>query len=307
MLTEPTPPSRHLPLETAMSKLQETARRRAETRVQTEQVQLPMWEDDLRGMPNSLARGGLFTAAKACKSVKRDFYEGKQVSTLAGINIEYRGQELRQDDNSVFLALLHFGRHFELGKPIPFTAYAMLKELGWSINKAEYAHLRDCCARLSATNVTLTHDKGALGYAGSLVRSFAWKDDKGKQLSKWVVLLEQDIAQLFTVASFTLLDPSERKAIGGRSPLAQWLHCFLCTHREPIAISVTRYHELSASRCVNLNDFRRRFKQALVRLVEVGFLKEWDIRRDVLYVKRIPKNFKAPILGIDRLPQLTLE
>ncbi len=289
-------------LSAAVTRLQETARRKTEQRVQ-ESVQLPMWDEDLRGMPNSFARGALFTAAKSDSKNKRYFYESKLVATLAGINLEYRGQELRQDDYSVFLAILHFGRHYELGKPIPFTAYTMLKELGWSINTTEYKHLRECCSRLSATSVSVSHNQALLahqgsggGYEGSLIRSFAWKDEKGKQLAQWVVLLEPSIAALFSDPSFTLMSPAERKAIGGRSPLAQWLHSFLGTHREPYPISVIKYHELSASRSDNMNDFRRRLKVALNRLIDVGFLKEYTIRNDIVHVVRVPKNYRSPLI-----------
>lgn len=263
-----------------------------------EPVQLPIWENDLRGLPNSLARGALFTAAKACKTVKREFYEGKQVATLNGLRIEYQGQELRQDDNSVFMTLLHFGRHFALGEQIPFTAYSMLKEMGWCLNAAEYKHLRECCNRLSATNITVTHEKGGEGYAGSLIRSFAWRDLKGKQLSHWVVLLEPSIVKLFSDNSFTLLEWEERKSIGGRSPLALWLHCFLCTHREPLPISVEKYYTLSGSRSVSLPDFRRRLKQALTRLVEIGFLRAFNVKDDIVYVMRVPKQLRRPRVAL---------
>jgi hypothetical protein len=260
-------------------------------------VQLPIWADDLRGMPNSFARGALFTAGKTDSNETRAFLKGVEVASLNGVSIEYRGEELRQDDCSVFLAILHFGRKHELGTPIPFTAYSMLKELGWSTNSVEYNHLRECCERLQATGIKVSHDKGGAGYAGSLIRSFAWKDERGDKLSNWVVLLEKDIADLFAQPFFTLLDPAERKAIGGRSPLAQWLHMFLCTHREPFAISVKKYHELSASRTANINDFRRRLKIALQRLKEVGFLKDFEIKADLVHVKRVPKNYPAPVQG----------
>ncbi|MDO8414733.1 MAG: plasmid replication initiator TrfA [Agitococcus sp.] len=258
------------------------------------QLELPKWADDTWGMPNSFARGSLFTAMKATSGT-RMYYENKRITALAGINMEFRGQELRQDDYSVFLAMLHFGRNYTLGAPIPFTAYSMLKELGWSINSDEYAHLRECCSRLSATNVTVTHDKASSkGYAGSLLRSFAWRDETGKQLSSWVALLEPNIAQLFSGPTFSLIDSSERKKIGGRAPLAQWLHSFLATHQKPLPISISKYWELSASRCKDINDFRRRMKMALTRLVEVGFLKEFVIQGDLVYVNRVPKSFKNP-------------
>lgn len=264
---------------------------------------LPQWADENWGMPNSFARGSLFTAMKS-SNADREYYDGKTIASLSGINIEYRGQELRQDDYSVFLAILHFGRMYRLGEAVPFSAYSMLKELGWSLNSEEYVHLRECCARLSATNVTVTHDKGgSKGYAGSLLRSFAWKDEAGQQLSSWVVLLEPNIAQLFSGPTFTLINSAERKIIGGRSPLAQWLHSFLATHQKPLPISVNKYWELSASRNKDVNDFRRKIKIALSRLQEVGFLDNFTIRNDVVYVVRSPRSFKNPV-GFNDTPQL---
>jgi hypothetical protein len=264
--------------------------------------QLPFWEEDERGLPNSLARGALFTAAKCDKTLKREFYEGKKIASLSNLSIEYAGPELRQDDASVFMTLLHLGRHTPLGQPIHFTAYSMLKELGWSINSAEYKHLRECCTRLSATNATVTTPEDDQGYAGSLVRTFAWKDDKGKQMQHWVVWLEPAIAELFSQNTFSLLEWGERKKIGGRAPLALWLHSFLCTHREPHAMSVQKYYELCASKTAQLADFRRRLKMALQKLVEIGFILKFEIRDDKVHIVRAAKQFKAPI--IRSVPQL---
>jgi hypothetical protein len=264
-------------------------------------VQLPMWDDDLRGVPNCLARGALFTAIKSDGS-KREFYRGKEIATLAGIDVSYRGEELRQDDYSVFLNILHFARHYDLGRPIPFTAYQMLKELGWSINTDEYGHLRECCERLLATSITVALPKmgGSQGFSGSLIQSFAWKDDGGKQLSRWQVMLEPRIAALFIDPLLSLMNPAERKAIGGRSPLAQWLHSFLCTHQKPFAISVEKYYELSGSRTANMADFRARLKLAFLKLVNVGFLESFDFRNDVVHVVRVARRYPAPVFH--RLP-----
>ena len=260
--------------------------------------QLPFWDDSQRGLPNTLARGALFTAVKYDRDrQKRDYYEGKLVATLSGFKLEYHGQELRQDDASVFMTLLHLARHTPLGQSLRFTAYAMLKELGWSINSAEYKHLRECCTRLSATNVTVSIHNGTQGYAGSLVRSFAWKDEAGKQLSQWQVDLEPRIAALFAENTFTLLEWGERKRIGGRAPLALWLHSFLCTHREPLPISVEKYHELSASRTSNLYDFKTRLQRALQKLVDMGFLTAYSVRNDIVYVtRRTRKPLAAAVL-----------
>lgn len=257
---------------------------------------LPIWVPELRGVPNALVRGALFNAAKTTKDSRREYFHNKQVRTPNGTKIEYRGEELRQDDLSVFMTILHFGRHVSLGQPIYFSAYQMLKELGWSLNKAEYAHLRDCCGRLSATNVSVTHTNGFEGYAGSLVRGFAWKDNRDEMLSRWYVLLEPAIVSLFADNTYTLLEWAERKEIGGRSPLALWLHSFLATHKPPKPLSVRHYYELSQSRAVSFTDFRRRLKQALARLVEIGFLRSYALVDDCVHVERTPKSYQRPLL-----------
>ena len=64
----------------------------------------------------------------------------------------------------------------------------------------------------------------------------------------------------------------------------------------PIPLAVTKYYELSASRAKDLSDFRARLKLALQKLVEIGFLKNFFIRNDVVHIIRSPKKFKAPLI-----------
>lgn len=289
---DPTPPEKNSLL-SQVAQIKERASRRRRPESSSSQVMLPLWDDSARGLPNSLARGALFTAVKS-SSDTRSYYQKKKVASLGGISIEYRGEELRQDDSSVFMTLLHFGRGLPLGAPIPFTAYGLLKELGWSINSVEYQHLRDCCERLSATNVSLALDNGKEGYAGSLIRSFRWRDEGGAQLSNWEVYLEPEIVKLFTENSYTLLEWEGRKKIGGRAPLALWLHAFLSTHYEPYPIKVSTYMELSCSQAKDMNDFRRRLKVALNRLIEIGFLEYFSIKDGVVHVKRVDRRLRLP-------------
>jgi TrfA protein len=261
--------------------------------------QLPIWQDDLRGFPNGIARTSLFTAAKHDSgSQKREFYEKpKQLASLSNITINYRGQELRQDDASVFMTLLHLARNTSLGEPVRFTAYSMLKELGWSVNSQEYRHLRECCERLQFTSLKISTNDETGGYSGSLIADFQWKDAQGEKLDQWFITLVPTIAKLFAPDNYTLYDWEIRRRIGGRAPLAQWLHYFLGTHSKPYPMSIPKYYELSGSRARDLADFRRRFKQALQKLVDVGFLCEYRVANDIVSVVREPVRHPAPLLA----------
>lgn len=246
-------------------------------------LELPLWPEDKRGLPNSLARGALFTAAK---DNNREYFKGMKVLTLANVDIVYKGEELRQDDMSVLLTILHLARQRPLTKddPVQFTAYSFLKEVGWTINGQEYKHLQECFDRLVANQVKVLADGGKAGYAGSLIQSFEWRDSEGKSLSRWKVWFDPKIAGLFTQDSYTLMEWAERKKIGQRSPLALWLHSFLSTHREPIPISVAKYRELSGAKEKSLAGFRLRLKAALQRLKDAGMLYDFEIRNDLVYV-----------------------
>lgn len=261
--------------------------------VQSLTRQLPIWGDAERGLPNSLARGALFTAVR--DNSTRVYFSGSLLTTLNGIDLHYRGQELRQDDASVFMTILHLARHLPLGEAIEFTAYSMLKELGWSINSKEYQHLRESIDRLSATSVRVSADKGRTGYGGSLVRQFIWKDEAGTQLSRWKIWLEPEIVKLFGEHAFTIFEWGQRRLIGGKASLALWLHSFLCTHAEPLPISVQKYHELSGSKAKNLFHFRARLVSALQKLREINFLAGFKVENDIVYVQRARRT--APRLG----------
>lgn len=260
-----------------------------------QQLLLPLLQPDERGMPNALARGALFNAAKS--SEERKHYKGRIVASLQNFKVEYIGEELRQDDCSVLIALLYFQQSIPLGEPVHFTAYAMLKELGWSVNTTEYKHLRVCCNRLSATNLSIEFTDGASrGFSGSLLRSFAWKDEtSGKVKSSWMACFEPNIARFFQEDSFSIIDPEIRRRISGRAPLAQWLHTFLNSHREPIPMTIAKYAELTDSRSKNFSDFKARLKTALGRLVESEFLESWSVKNDIVTVKRRKVSFAPPI------------
>jgi hypothetical protein len=276
------------------------ARALAQSASQRQQLQhqLPIWDEDLRSLPNGIARTSLFTAAKHDSgSQTREFYEKpKQLASLSNITIKYRGQELRQDDASVFMTLLHLARTTPLGEPVRFTAYSLLKELGWSVNSQEYRHLRECCERLQFTSLQISTNDDTGGYSGSLIADFQWKDAAGEKLDQWFITLVPTIAKLFAPDTYTLYDWEVRRRIGGRSPLAQWLHYFIGTHSKPYPMSIPKYYALSGSRARDLADFRRRFKQALQKLVDVGFLSGYQVVNDIVSVTREPKRYPAPQL-----------
>ena len=256
-------------------------------------TQLPLWTERERGLPNALARSALFTAAN--RTIARSNYKQHKIAALRGIEIWYTGEELRQDDEDVFLQIVHLARQQPLGEIVEFSGYSLLKELGWPTSMASYKRLRDCINRLSATTLAVTVDRplggGAeTGFGGSLIRKFAWESDAARGSSqRWKVWLEREIVYLFDNNTFTKIDWEQRLKL---PPLAKWLHQFYFTHAEPFGMKVETIKTLCGSRIAVLSKFRYKLKEALDLLIEVGFIVSYQIdsRTDLLSVTRAPKR-----------------
>ena len=253
--------------------------------------QLPIWPNDLRGLPNAFARSALFNVSNTRKGARVNLKRHK-VAALQGISIDYTGEELRQEDEDCLLQVLHLARMQEIQSEVRFTAYAMITELGWTRNSGSYQRLVDCLNRLNATSLalTVTREGGAVveNYTGSLIRSFRWRETNGDMpLREWTVKLEREIISLFGPESYTRLDWKMRMRL---SPMEKWLHSFYHTHRQPMKIAVSTLHRLSGSGIPEkeMRKFRYKLKKALASLVEHGFFikAHIDPATDLVVVQR---------------------
>tara|TARA_R110000868_G_scaffold249898_4_gene506372 strand:- start:4381 stop:5163 length:783 start_codon:yes stop_codon:yes gene_type:complete len=247
---------------------------------------LPQWLDDQRGMPNALVRAALFNVASATTG-KRQLLQQRLLHSVDGLAVRYTGAELRQDDQDVFLQILHLARSQELGETVRFTCNSMLKALGWTINKESYARLDTTIAILTATALSVTFS--ALGksvtYGGSLVRNYKAFDNDKVMLKRWEVQLEPEILVLFGATTYTRINWEMRLAL---SPLGKGLYAFYSTHHIPMSYSVIKLHELLGSKTKSIPSFRQKLKIALQTLVDKSFLVSFNVnpKTDVVNVVR---------------------
>ncbi|MDZ5458078.1 plasmid replication initiator TrfA [Azohydromonas lata] len=261
--------------------------------------QLPLWHDRVRGLPNPIARSSLFTVGN--QNEPRNFYrEHRTIQTLAGWVLTVRGEELRQDDEDVFLQLIHLARCRPLGEAVSFTAYSFLKELGWKRSVEGYNRLKASFDRLQFTSIRLSSDaSGADGfylYQGALLRKFTGKSASGDEpKAKWTVWLEPEIIKLFGPSTYTQVWWEQRLRL--RSALAKYLHSYFSTHEAPYPLKVETLKGLTGSRAARLTDFRKALRVALQQLVNEGFLDNWTIDgSDIVHVTRSTKGKASKVL-----------
>lgn len=247
---------------------------------QQAQVNLPIWSEAVRGVPNSVLRSALFGAIKRGK---RAYQDAIRKASIDGVTVIHTGPQLDQSDLDVWEHCLHLARTQHLGTRIQFTAYSFLKAIGRSNGKSQHEWLKSSLRRLMTSLVEL--EEGKKAYAGQLLHDWGRDGETGHH----VIEINPKIIIFFGTDGWTQIEWQQRQALKGQ-PLAQWLHGFYSTHAAPYPYRVETLHRLCGSEAKQLYHFRAELKSALTKLAEVTELR-WEIdHADLLHIKRNPSK-----------------
>jgi hypothetical protein len=245
-----------------------------------QQLCLPMWPEKVRGVPNAVLRGALFTVGQD----RAMFKELTTVATVDGIEISVMGPRLNQHDLDLFETLLHGQRELPLGAPVHFTARSLLKALGRGTSGKHHKELRNDMARLIGSVIHIRWTDQKKGLIDKLVERVYIDENT----DHWVVEFSPQLMKLYA-DGYTWIDPEERKALG-RNNIAKWAHGFYASHAKPFAYSVDTLWSLSGSTATR-REFRRKLQTALDELKNIGSLDAWEIDAgDLVHVKRAPSQ-----------------
>lgn len=243
-------------------------------------VQLPLWPEPTRGVPNGFLRSALFGAIK--KGPRR-YMEGEQIAAVDGIEIRYTGQRLDQGDLDVWESVLHVARLQAMGEQCRFTAYSMLKLLGKTDAGSNRETLHKRLMRLKANAIEV--QQGRYSYAGSLI------DDvyRDKETHEYVLILNPKLRRLFAADQFTQVQWAVRRDLDGHQ-LAQWLHGFYASHAKPFPLKIETLHQLCGSEAGLMTDYAKKLRKALDAVSEAsaahgqGF--DYKIRGDLVHLDK---------------------
>ena len=274
-----------------IAEMQELARQRAEREkrdplpgapLPKNVVQLPLWPEPVRAVPNGFLRSALFGAiAKG----RRRYINGEDLVAVDGVTIRYKGERLDQGDLDVWESVLHAVRLQELGSQCRVTSYALLKLMGKTDTGKNRATLQTRIERLVANAVTVK--QGRYTYIGGLIR-FAAKDEETQE---WVIELDEKLRPLFAADQFTQIEWAVRHELDGK-PLAQWLHGFYASHAKPFPMRMETLLKLAGSEDANPRSAQQTLRKALDAVAEAcaahgeGF--SYEIRGDLVHVEKRP-------------------
>lgn len=249
---------------------------------------LPAIPEKKRVIPNDIIRSSLFTVSNHNR--ERLNLKNEVLFSFQNTDIFYTGEELRQDDEDVWLQLIYLSSQSQSSE-IFFRPYTFMGELGWPKRTQYREKLKASLTRMSATDLKIHNKAYGEGIDLSLVRKFIWYDTGG-QLKEWRIWLEPEVVKLFSKLGqvYSKIHWEQRKQL---NPLAKWLHAFYSSHAEPAPMLVSRIMQLSGSKMKAHKHFKQQLRIALLQLCQVGFLESYFINEsNQVSVVRIKESYK---------------
>lgn len=238
----------------------------------TKPMQLPIWDEDLRGIPNDFGRSSMFVVRN--KREKRVVMQAAPLfHTDSGVRITYTGIELRaNDDLKVWQQLTHYGRMVPLGDPVVFTMRQILADLKWPVNGTYYRGVRECIERLKATAVNISHARLGRGVGVSLITRYEYDGENasGGKAGVYRVWLDKDLMVLYAGDNYTLIPSGVYHDL---TPVARRLYDYIGSHRKPYPLALEAFHKLCGSSTKDEYKWAQIVKGACKEVQSAGLVK----------------------------------
>lgn len=257
--------------------------------------QLALWPESERGIPNELVRCAVFSAKN--RKEKRKIFRANEplvVPVIGGGEVIYIGEELRQDDETVWMELVHLAKEAR-SEYVSFTPHSFLKAIKWPIKGSSYTRLLTSIRRLATSGLEVYSNRFDRGVSTKLIAKYEYS--KGEDTPWKVQVFNKDDEMLFLFDKlYSRLDWETRLTLP--EGVSTWLHGFFSSHREPfdhkietLAVGAglslesdedTQLDEAkrTAKRKARLREVKRIIIKALEALQETGFLKSFEVTRN---------------------------
>jgi len=229
-------------------------------------IQLPLWPEPIRAVPNDILRSALFAAIQG---KTRRFMKNEVIASVDGVVINFTGEQLDQSDRDVWDQSIHLMRLHPLGTECSFTGGSFLRLLGRTGGKSDYEWLKGSLRRLLSCSIEIKCGKKIIG--AKLLAGY--KIDEETKAYK--ITIDKDIQKLYA-EGWTGIDIEQRQQLRGK-PLALWLNGYFSSHAAPFPVKVETLRELCGSENKVLKSFRMQLRHALDDLKACGMIVSWQI------------------------------
>lgn len=257
------------------------------TKTQIKELQLSLfdlapWADDMRAMPNDLARAALFTTRN--KKTPREVRQQHVIFHVQkDVLITYTGIELRADDDElVWQQVLEYAKRAPVGTPVSFTFYELCTDLGWPINGRYYDKAEECLTRLQATAMQFSSGRIGRLESVSLIHRFRVLD-RGKKTSQCQVEIDDEMVVLFAGDHYSKFVWEKYREL---SPTARRMFDYFVSHKEPFPLKLETFRLMCGSDSSRVKKWREQTGQACDELSKSGLVQISWVQGDAIYCKR---------------------
>ncbi len=232
-------------------------------------ILLEPWANDRRAAPNAVFRSALFPALNNKQS--RRYVENHKIYSVSGLEVTFTGKQFDQSDLDVYLEILNCAKTVPLGKPVRFTAYAMLKALGLATGGKDHKRLHAHIVRLCGGVIDATDHKAR--YFGQLL----FGGSRDEITNDYEITINPNFAKLFGFGLWSSIDLDQRRALE-RNSTAKALHAYYSTHTAPSLHLYDTLAQLAGLDGKNKTAVKNSLIRAHEELKRVGFLVSYDTK-----------------------------
>lgn len=234
----------------------------------------PKFYKNSYGFTPSILRSALFSTASGKRAVFSEFTPVPVMISTA--KVEFRGEELRQDDLRMLLALIKQKAGMVISQTITLDARKFGIELGWSNSGITADKVKDCVRRLKNAAVRIY-----LGANVELCFSFITDYEiEGQQVRVW---LSDRIAEVLN-NGITYLPVETRSEL--KDGLESWLFDDIKADAWFAPVDVHKLKEASGSSFKEQKEFNRALKSTLEVFAKRKIINSFELKSGKLTIKK---------------------
>lgn len=237
-------------------------------------MQLPLWPELDRAIPNHLARSSLFAPIG-----KRQQHNRTELASRSDVKIMFTGEQLDMADCDVFMQALTEAKRTALGERVFIKRGPFLKAMGRSTGTSDYEWLHESFRRLWLGALEIEAKRIKIGGGSSptpkssglhLIAGF----DYDEQQEAYFLLFDPRIISLFNNQEFALVDWQKRMQIGKRKDMAKWLQNYIASHEKGVHRIGLKYLKEWMMYTSPPNKFKTALNEALTELMRLGIIEQ---------------------------------
>ncbi len=234
-------------------------------------VQLPLWGEVERAIPNHIARSSLFAPIARGR---RKQHRNTPLVSRSDATILFSGDQLDEADCDVWMQALHEARQAPLGQPVTINRAAFLRAIGRPKSAQTYRWLHASFDRLSFGMLSIETKKYEIGITPKsrlihLINGF----DHDPETDTYELHVDPRMLVMFSDAEFSLIDWEKRLMISNRVDLAKRLQRLVATSNDRMQRYSLDYLKEVCCHEGRMRDFKTALSDALIELERLHIIK----------------------------------